>query len=58
MQERVYKKRIRDLHELRQRIVDEWNHLDQRVIDDAISQWRSRLRACVAVSGGHFEHKL
>jgi hypothetical protein len=33
-------------------------HLDQRVIDDAVGELRSRLRARVAVSGGHCEHKL
>ena len=30
----------------------------QRVIDKAIKQWRTRLRACVKAKGGHFEHKL
>jgi len=32
--------------------------VDQRIIDKAIKQWRTRLRACVEAKGGHFEHKL
>jgi len=28
------------------------------VIDNAISEWRKRLTACVAAGGGHFEHSL
>jgi len=35
-----------------------WDELDQRIIDKAIKQWRTRLRACVEAKGGHFEHKL
>lgn len=58
MQESVYKVRIHDVDELRQRIVDAWDELDQRVIDAAVQQWRERLQACVAARGGHFEHKL
>ena len=29
---------------------------DQRVIDNAVKQWRKRLCACVAANGGQFEH--
>ena len=59
LQERVYKHhRITDVEELRQRVEEEWDHLDQEVIDNAISEWRKRLTACVAASGGHFEHSL
>jgi len=28
------------------------------IIDTAVSQWRTRLRACVKALGEHFEHKL
>jgi len=28
------------------------------MIDDAIDQWRRRLRACVRARGGHFEYLL
>jgi len=33
----------------------QWEHLDQRMIDNAVKQWRRRLRSCVAAKGGHFE---
>jgi len=32
--------------------------LDQRVIDTAVRQRRTRLRACVKAKDGHFEQKL
>jgi len=27
--------------------------MDQRIIDAAIRQWRTRLRACIKAKGGH-----
>ena len=42
--------------ELQPRIAEEWERLDQRVIDNAVKQWRKRLDACVAADGGHFLH--
>ena len=54
----VYKVKVNNVDELRQRIQTVWDELDQRVIDKAIKQWRTRLRACVKAKGGHFEHKL
>jgi len=35
-----------------------WERLYQRVIDNAVKQWRRRLRSCVAAKGGHFEQSL
>lgn len=58
MQEKVYKKPIKDIEELRESIISAWEDMDQRVIDTAIKQWRRRLRACVKAKGGHFEHTL
>ena len=59
MQERVYNKgKIANVEELRQRIVDEWERLDQRIIDGAVKECRKRLRACAAAEGGQFEHEL
>jgi len=52
------KGRIKDVDELRSRILTAWYELDHRAIDTAVRQWRTRLRACVKVKGGHFEHKL
>jgi len=39
-----------------QHVQEEWDSLDQRVIDSAIKEWRKRLWACIAADGGHFEH--
>jgi len=50
--------RIKDVDKLRSHIVTAWDELDQRVIDMAVRQWRTRLHACVKANGGHFEHKL
>jgi len=58
-QVRVYnKEKIANVEELRQRIVDEWERLDQRIIDCAVKEWQKRLRACAAAEGGQFEHEL
>ena len=58
MQEKVYKKRIKDIVELRARILTAWDEMDQCIIDAAIRQWCTRLRACIKAKGGHFEHTL
>jgi len=59
MQERVYNKgKIANVEERRQSIVDEWDRLDQRIIDGAVKEWRKRLRECAAAEGGQFEHEL
>jgi len=34
------KSQISDVHELRERIVDEWDKLDQRIIDKVVGVWR------------------
>jgi len=39
-------------------IAEEWDKLDQHVIDKAVEEWQKRLRACVAAGGGQFEHKM
>jgi len=57
LQECVYEHhRITDVEELRQRVDEEWDHLDQEVIDNAISEWCKRQTACIAAGRGHFEH--
>jgi len=28
--------------------------MDQRIIDKAVRQWGTRLRACIKAKGGHF----
>ena len=58
LQERVYRSRIHDVKELKERLLREWRLLDHTVITAVIAQWRSRLNACVPVNGGRFEHKF
>jgi len=58
IQDRVYQKKVKDVNELRERLVEVWAGLQQNVIDDAIDQWHRRLRACVRARGGHFEYLL
>jgi len=58
MEERVYRTKIRDAKDLKHRIQHEWNQLNQRTIDEAVNEWRLRLRACVKAVGSHFYHKL
>ena len=58
MQEKVYKTKIRDVGQLRQRIIQAWKEFDQAVIDAAIAQWRARLIASVEAEGEHFEYTL
>jgi len=59
MQERVYHSQIRDVDQLKSRLIDEWEHFHQVVIDEAVRQWHSRLRACVRLRAhdGHSEHR-
>ena len=54
MQRRVYRVPIRDMDELRQRLVETWAEFQKSVVDDAINQWRkkTRLEACIRADGG------
>ena len=47
MQEHVYQKPVRDVDELKQRLIETWSGIQQSVIDQATDQWRDRLNACV-----------
>ena len=58
MQEKVYKKRTKDIDELRARILTAWDEMDQCFIGAAIRQWCTRLRACIKAKGGRFEPTL
>ena len=58
LQKRVYRSRIHDAKELKERLLSEWRLLDHTIIEAAIAQWHSRLNACVRVNGGHSEHKF
>jgi len=58
MQDGVYARKITSVDELKQRISDEWNNIDQQLIDSAVKHWRKRLAACVSARGGHLERML
>ena len=58
LQDWVYQKRVRDVDELKQRLVEVWSHFSQAVIDEAIEEWRKRLLACVQMKGHLFEHLI
>jgi len=40
------------------RLLDSLSSIQQAIADQAIDQWRIRLRACIRETGGHFEHLL
>jgi len=47
MQQRVYQTKVKDLDDLKRRLIDVWAGIQQSLIDDAINQWHKRLHACV-----------
>ena len=52
----VYHSRVKNVDELRERLISVWCELDQSAVNHAINEWRRRLSACVDADGGHFEH--
>jgi len=48
MQDTVYACKFTSVDELKQRISDEWDKIDQQLIDSAIKQWHKRLAVCVS----------
>jgi len=49
---------LKKLHEFGSTGQKPGSGLQQTIIDDAIDEWRARLRACVRARGGNFEHLL
>ena len=49
---------LTDVNQLKQHLIDTWSSLSEDVIDDAIDQWRVRLRVCVQAKGRHFDYLL
>ena len=43
----MYQKPIRDVDQLKQRLVEVWSDVQQTVVDAAIGEWRKRLIASV-----------
>jgi len=58
MQQRVYECHMSSVNEVKLRLTDVWNSLQQNVIDAAINEWRKQLRACMHADGQHFEQLL
>ena len=58
MQQRVYQTEVKDVNDLKRRLINVWADMQQSVIDDAIDQWRKRLHACVRARKKHFQHAL
>ena len=54
----MYQRRICDITELKERLIDVRRGLQQSVVDEAIDEWRKRLRAWLRVKEGHFEHLI
>jgi len=59
LQERVFKTSIKDVDNLQCQIAEEWDKLDQRIIDKAVGEWqRKRDFEHGAAGGGQFEYKM
>ena len=56
--QRVYHSIVKDVDELRERLISVRCELDQSVMNHAIDEWWRRLSACVDAEGGHFERYL
>ena len=55
---RVYETRVPDIDELQQHPLHVRHGLEQSLIDDAVDQWPTCLRAFIRANGRHFEHTL
>ena len=60
MQDRVYVHKITSVDGTKQRISDEWEKIDQQLIDSTIKQWRNRLACslCFCTRRTHRAHAL
>ena len=45
MQELVYQMPVQDVTDMKQCLTDTWNRLSQIIVDDAVDEWRKRVRA-------------
>ena len=58
LQEKVYKRHVTDLDDLKHHISTEWTKLDHAVIAAAVHQWCRCLSVSVKAGGSHFEDCL
>ena len=49
MQERVYQTKVRDADDLKRRLIEVWDNLEQSAIDNGMDQCRSRLNSCLSL---------
>ena len=49
---------IEDINQLKATLIDCWNAIPMRTVQKACSSWIPRLRSCIEMQGGHFEHTL
>ena len=54
----MFQKCVRDVDELKQRLVEVWSRFSQAIIDESIKERRKPLLACVRMKGHHFEHLM
>jgi len=54
LQERVYRCWIRDVDHLKERLIEQWRHVDHGIIDRAVNQWRKWRWRCTHENGRHF----
>ena len=57
MDQRVYKdiRVFETVNELKAKVQEEWESLSQRLINQAVDHWRSRLQKVAEEEGGHIE---
>jgi len=58
MQHRICQTKVKDLDDLKRRLIDVWACIRQSLINDAIKQRHKCLSTYVLARDGHFEHLL
>jgi len=58
MQQRVYERRMNSVDELKQRLAEVWNSLQQNVIDGGHQRMEKATESLLCGDGQHFEHLL
>ena len=52
------RKKVQNVNDLRQHLIDMWAEVEQSVISDGIDQWRRCFYACIRATEGHFDYSL
>ena len=58
LQQQVYRCQIRYSDHQKERLVEEWRHFYQSIIDSTVNQWRDRLCKCVRYNTRDFQHLI